>query len=115
MLINHQMYDAVLLARCYTQKFNALFVIDSECNHIMHFIKIHFINYKGIDFIDLPSIFQNTSVTQSIPTYFPNSEPSTICYKPLSKTVFNFGILYWHVYFHDKIFLRGFEYHEEEI
>ena len=62
-------------------------LIDSESNHIRHFNKIPFI-YKGIDFlylfIDLPNIFQDKSVTESIPvlrTYFQNSEPPSICYK----------------------------------
>ena len=35
--------------------------IDSEINHKRHFIKIPFIN-KGIEFIDLPSIFKDRSV-----------------------------------------------------
>ena len=65
---NHQMYDAALLTRCYTQHDLRPF-IDSESNHIRSFIKIPF-NNKGIDFIDLPSIFQDESVIQSIPTYF---------------------------------------------
>ena len=65
---NPQMYDAALLTRNYTQYALRPF-IDSESNHIRHFIKIHFI-YKGIDFIDLQSIFQNKSETKSIPTYF---------------------------------------------
>ena len=43
------MYDAALLTRCYTQHALRPF-IDSESNHIRHFIKIPFIN-KGIDFI----------------------------------------------------------------
>ena len=64
---NHQMYNAALLTRCYTQHALRPF-IDSESNHIRSFIKIPFIN-KGIDFIDLPSIFQDKSVIQSIPTY----------------------------------------------
>ena len=76
---NHQMYDAALLTRCYTQHALRPF-IDSESNHIRSFINIPFIN-KGIDFIDLPSIFQDKSVIQSIPTYFQNSEPPIICYK----------------------------------
>ena len=76
---NHQMYDAALLTRCYTQHALRPF-IDSESNHIRSFIKIPFIN-KGIDFIDLPSIFQDKSVIQSIPTYFQNSEAPIICYK----------------------------------
>ena len=61
---NHQMYDAALLTRCYTQHALRPF-IDSESNHIRHFIKIPFIN-KGIDF----SIFQDKSVSQYIPTYY---------------------------------------------
>ena len=67
------MYDAALLTRCYTQHALRPF-INSESNHIGHFIYIPVIN-KGIDIIDLPSIFQDKSVTQSIPMYFQNSEP----------------------------------------
>ena len=76
---NHQLYDAALLTRCYTQHALRPF-IDSETNHKRHFIKIPFIN-KGIEFIDLPSIFNDRSVTSSIPAYFQNSEPPIICYK----------------------------------
>ena len=49
-------------------------------NHIRHFIKIPFI-HKGIDFIDLPSIFRDNTVESSIPDYFENKEPPIICYK----------------------------------
>ena len=84
------MYEAALLTRCYTQ--HALHpLIDSEINHKTHFIKNPFI-YKGIDFIDLPSIFQDKSVTPSIPDYFPTSEPPVICYKynkPIRNIIFN--------------------------
>ena len=76
---NHQLYDAALLTRCYTQHALRPF-IDSEINHKRHFIKIPFIN-KGIEFIDLSSIFKDRSVTSSIPAYFQNSEPPIICYK----------------------------------
>ena len=91
---NHQLYDAALLTRCYTQHALRPF-IDSETNHKRHFIKIPFIN-KGIEFIDLPSIFKDRSVTSSIPTYFQNSDPPIICYKynkPIRNTVFNFNKL----------------------
>ena len=54
---NHQMYEAALLTRCYTQHALNPF-IDAEINHQRHFIKIPSI-YKGIDFIDLHSIFQD--------------------------------------------------------
>ena len=72
------MYEAALLTRCYTQHALLPF-INAEINHQRHFIKIPFIN-KGMDFIDLPSIFQDKSVTSSIPDYFQNSEPPIICY-----------------------------------
>ena len=91
---NHQPYDASLLTRYYTQHALRPF-IDSETNHKRHFIKNPFIN-KRIEFIDLPSIFKNRSVTSSIPTYFQNSEPPIICYKynkPLRNTVFNLNKL----------------------
>ena len=67
--------------------------IDSDMNHIRHFIKIPFIN-KGIDFIDLPSIFRDNTVESSIPDYFENKEPPIICYKynkPIRSTIFNFN------------------------
>ena len=91
---NHQLYVAALLTRCYTQHALHPF-IDSETNHKRHFIKIPFIN-KEIEFIDLPSIFKDRSVTSSIPTYFQNSEPPIICYKynkPIRNTVLNFNKL----------------------
>ena len=75
----NRLYDAALLTRCYTQ--HALRpVIDSKINHIRHFIKIPFIN-KGMDFIDLPSIFRDKSVQSSIPNYFKNCEVPINCYK----------------------------------
>ena len=89
------MYEAALLTRCYTQHALCSFV-DSEINLLRHFIKIPFIN-KGRDFIDLPSIFQDKSVTSSIPDYFQNSEPPIICYvkynKPIRNMIFNFNKL----------------------
>ena len=73
------MYEAALLTRYHTQHALRPF-IDSEINHQRHFNKIPFIN-KGMDFIDLLSIFHDKSVTSYIPDYFQNSEPSIICYK----------------------------------
>ena len=46
--------------------------IDSEVNHKQHFIKSPFIN-KGMEFIDLHSIFKDNSVISSNPNYFNNS------------------------------------------
>ena len=57
---------------CYTQHALRPY-IDSEINHIRHFIKIQFVN-KEIEFINLPSIFKDNSVISSIPTYFENKE-----------------------------------------
>ena len=47
---------------------------------------------KGIELINLPSIFKDKSVISSIPTYFENKEPPIICYKynkPIRSTAFN--------------------------
>ena len=90
----HRLYDAAILTRCYTQHALRPY-IDSEINHIRHFIKIQFVN-KGIEFINLPSIFKDTSVISSIPTYFENNESPIICYKynkPIRSTVFNYNKL----------------------
>ena len=51
----HRLYNAAILTLCYTQHALRPY-IDSEINHIRHFIKIQFVN-KGIEFINLPSIF----------------------------------------------------------
>ena len=60
----HDLYEAALLTRCYTQHALRPY-IDSEINHIRHFIKIPFIN-KGIEFIDLPSIFRDNNIISAI-------------------------------------------------
>ena len=72
-----------------------LYLARSPINHQRHFIKIPFIN-KEIDFPDLPSIFQDKSVTTSIPEYFQTSQPPIICQKhnKLSRNmIFNFNKL----------------------
>ena len=90
----HRLYDAAILTRCYTQ--HALLpYIDSEINHIRHFIKIQFVN-KGIEFINFASILKDKSVISSIPIYFENKESPIICYKynkPIRSTVFNYNKL----------------------
>ena len=63
----HDLCHTALLTRCYTQHALRPY-IDSEINHMRHFIKIPFIN-KGIDFIDLPSIFRDNNVESSLPDY----------------------------------------------
>ena len=88
------MYEAALLTRCHTQ--HALRpLIDSDIDHKSHFIIIPFIK-KGIDFIDLPSIFQDKSVISYRPNYLQNYEPPIICYKcnkPIRNIIFNFNKL----------------------
>ena len=52
--------------------------------------------YKGMDFIDLLSIFRDKSVQSSIPNYFKNCEVPIICYKynkPIRGAIFNFNKL----------------------
>ena len=75
----HDLYEAALLTRCYTQHALRPY-IDSEIYHIRHFIKIPFIN-KGIEFKDLPSIFRDNNFISAIPSYFENTESPIICYK----------------------------------
>ena len=91
-------YQTSLLTRRYT-KHALRRNIDSEMNHIRHFIKIPFIN-KGIDFIDLPSIFRDDILESSIPDYFENKESPIICYKYIKSfksTIFDFNKLVAHL------------------
>ena len=69
----HRLYDAAILTRCYTQHALRPY-IDSKINHIRHFIKIQFVN-KGIEFINVPSIFKDKSVISSITTYLKIRSP----------------------------------------
>ena len=88
------MYGAALLVRCYTQHALHPF-IDAVINHQRHFIKIPFIN-KVMDFINLPCICHDKSVTSSIPDYFQNYVPPINCYKynkHIRHTFFNFNKL----------------------
>ena len=88
----NKLYKAALLTRCYVQHFLSPY-IDSEVNHKQHFIKIPFVN-KGIEFIDLHSIFKENLVISSFPNYLNNSETPIICYKynnPIRSTIFNFN------------------------
>ena len=90
----HDLYEAALLTRCHTQHALRPY-INSEINHIRHFIQIPFIN-KGIEFIDLPSIFRDHNVISAIPSYFENTESPIICYKynkPIHNTILNFNKL----------------------
>ena len=88
----NKLYKAVLFTRCCVQNFLNPY-IGSEVNHKRHFIKIPLRN-KGIEFIDLHSIFKDNSVVPSIPNYFNNSYTPIICYKynkPIWSSIFNFN------------------------
>ena len=86
-----RLYDAAIFTMCYTQ--HALWpYIDSESNRIRHFIKVQFVN-KGIEFMNLPSIFKDKFVISLIHTYFKNKESPIICYKynkPNRSTLLNY-------------------------
>ena len=90
----HRLYYAAILTICYTQ--HALRTcIDSEINHNRHFINVQFVK-KGIEFINLPSIFKDKSIISYLPTYFENKESAIICYKynkPICSTVLNYNKL----------------------
>ena len=67
--------------------------IDKISEHQRFFLKIQFIN-KGIDFIDIQSIFKDKNVLDAIPKYFKNIEPPIICYKynkPVRSMIFNYN------------------------
>ena len=86
------LYNAANLIQSYTQHVLRP-RIDKESEHKRFFLKIPFIN-KGIDFIDLQSIFKDKKVIDSIPKYFKNTEPPIICYKykkPIRGTIFNYN------------------------
>ena len=66
--------------------------LGNSVSKAFHYIKIPFIN-KGMDFIDLPSIFRDKSLQSSIPNNFKNCE---VCYKynkPFRGAIFNFNKL----------------------
>ena len=63
----HELYKAALITRYYTQHALRPY-IDSEINNIRHFIKNPFI-YKGIEFIDVPSIFRDNNVISVLRLY----------------------------------------------
>ena len=59
MIIVHTdpLYDTACLIQSYTQH-KLLPHIDEANEHVRHFLKIFYLN-KGVDFIDLPSIFRD--------------------------------------------------------
>ena len=86
----NKLYKAALLTRCYAQHFLSPY-IDYEFKNKQYFIEIPLI-HKGMEVIDLHSIFKDNLVSSSIPNNFNNSETPIICYKynkPIRSTIFN--------------------------
>ena len=62
-------------------------------NHKRHFVKITFID-KGMEIIDLHSLFKDKLVITSVPDYLNNTGTPIIFYKynkPVRSTIFNFN------------------------
>ena len=84
------------MTACITQHFTQYKLkphIDDAIHHKRYFLKINFLN-KGIDLIDLPSIFNNKEVINAVPSYFNNRETPIICYKykrPIRNIIFNYN------------------------
>lgn len=86
------LYEVASIIQCYTQHILRPH-IDSQSQHDRHFLKISYIN-KGVDFIDLASIFKDKRVADKVPKYFKNLEPPMICYKYKKSTrglIFNYN------------------------
>ena len=86
-------YEVALIisAFCYHKLFPK---IDKPENHKRYFLKLKYIN-KGIDLIDISSIFRNPSVQKLIsPENFDNTEPPIVSYiykKPSRSFIFNYN------------------------
>jgi hypothetical protein len=86
------LYNTASIVQSYTQHFLRPH-INNAADLKRHFLKIPFID-KGIDFINLQSIFRDSKVVDSVPLYFKNKEPPVICYKynkPTRGFIFNYN------------------------
>ena len=66
----------IISAFCYHKLYPT---IDKPEDHKRHFLNLPFIS-KGIDLIDLSSIFRDSKITKTIPSYFDNIEPPILSY-----------------------------------
>ncbi|XP_060588392.1 uncharacterized protein LOC132743833 isoform X2 [Ruditapes philippinarum] len=92
------LYTATYLIQSFTQHILRPH-IDTIAEHDSHFLKVTFLN-KGIDFIDLPSIFRDKRFTDAIPKYFKTSEIPIICckFKTLVRNIiFNYNKIVFHL------------------
>ena len=98
------LYNTAGLIQSYTQHVLRPH-IDKVSEHQRFFLKIHFIN-KGIDFIDIQSIFRDKTVIDCIPKYFKNIEPPIICYKynkPIRNIIFNYNKIVADLKIHESV------------
>lgn len=89
---HHPLYNTASMVQSYTQHILRPH-IDDVADHVRHFLKITFLN-KGIDFIDLQSIFNDSKIKNCIPKYFKNTENPIICYKykkSIRNIIFNYN------------------------
>ena len=83
-------YSRIITAFCHHRLFPR---IDKPEDHKRNFLKINYIS-RGIDFINLSSIFNDSTVRNFIPPFFDNIEPPIISYTYTKKTsrslIFNY-------------------------
>ena len=85
------LYEGALIISsfCYYKLFPK---IENPEDHIRHFIKLTYIN-RGLDFINISSIFMDPNIQDLIPPYFSNTEPPIVSYKykkPTRNIIFNY-------------------------
>ena len=88
----NELYAAALLAGCCVQHFLGP-CVGSGVGRGRHFVGVPFID-KGNEFIDLHSIFKDSSVISSVPGCFSGSEAPVVCCGcggPIGSAVFGFG------------------------
>lgn len=86
------MYEVaqIISAFCYHKLYPK---IDKPDDHKRYFLNLPYIN-KGIDLIDVSSIFRDSKIVKLIPPYFDNMEPPIISYtykKPTRGLIFNYS------------------------
>lgn len=94
MSFNSPLYECskIIDAFCYHRLYPR---IDQLEDHVKHFLKIKYIN-KGIDLIDISSIFRDHEVQNLIPVYFDNREMPVISYsykRPSRSLIFNYPLV----------------------
>ena len=91
---SNKLYDTASIIQSYAS--HKLFPhIDNDEEHKRHFFNLKYIN-KGMDLIDLSSIFNDKNCIKRIPGYFKNKETPIISYsydQPVRSSIFNYNRL----------------------